>query len=109
MAAAVVDTGLSFRDFCRLTFDEMEEVLRVSRERREQTMRDEWERMRMHAVMTMQPHCKKRLSPQTLLKFPWEKKRMGQRNSTPTPNKDQAKEAFLARIHRSDSSKDNPR
>lgn len=34
-----------------------------------------WERMRMLATITVQPWCKKKLTPSQLLKFPWEKKK----------------------------------
>lgn len=91
------DAGLTFRDFCILTFDELQEILRVCRERREERIHDDWERMRMHAAITMQPHCKKRLDPKRLIRFPWDS---GQKNSTRILNKDQAKEAFLARIRK---------
>lgn len=35
--------------------------------------RGEWERSRWMAALIMQPHLKKRLSPQDICRFPWEK------------------------------------
>lgn len=70
---AVGVIGISLDDFGRLTYGEFQEIAKADRERREQEHRDNWERMRMHAVMTMQPHCKRRLTCKGVLPFPWEK------------------------------------
>ena len=100
MALGVV--GLSFGDFCRLRFDEFEAVLRAHNQREEMRERSEWERMRLHAVMTMQPHCGKKLDPRKLLPFDWERPhRPGHFNSAPELSKAEAKEAFLKRINAS--------
>ena len=40
--------------------------------------------MRLHAVMTMQPHCKKRLSPAMVLPLPWDKKTRGRKRVRPS-------------------------
>lgn len=101
MGTAMGVVGLTFDDFCRLTFPELEEILHAHHEREESRMQDEWERMRLLAVMTMQPHCKGKLKPQKVLPFPWEKKKKEPRNSTPVLNKDQASAAFLARLRQS--------
>ncbi|MDE6479270.1 MAG: hypothetical protein K2L45_03295 [Muribaculaceae bacterium] len=93
--------GLSFGDFCILTFDEFESIVKAHREREERMRRDEWERMRLHAVMTMQPHCRKKLDPKKVLPFEWEKSHShGNVNTTPELSKDEAKEAFMRRIGR---------
>ena len=97
MALGVV--GLSFGDFCVLTFDEFEAVLKAHRERDDMMRHEGWERMRLQAVMTMQPHCRKKLDPKKVLPFEWEKpKRHGHINPTPELSKAEAKEAFLRRI-----------
>lgn len=44
-------------------------------ERETQLQQAEWERMRMLATITIQPHCRKKLTPGQLLKFPWEKRK----------------------------------
>lgn len=98
MALGVV--GLSFGDFCILTFDEFQAVLKAYREREEMMCHEEWERMRLHAVMTMQPHCGKKLDPKKVLPFEWEKsKKPGRENTAPELSKAEAKEAFLKRIN----------
>ncbi len=84
MALGVV--GLSFGDFCILTFDEFEAVMKAHRERDDLMRHEEWERMRLNAVMTMQPHCKKKLDPRKVLPFDWEKtQRMDIQNPTKIP------------------------
>ena len=40
----------------------------------------DWERMRMLATITVQPWCKKKLTPSQLLKFPWEKRKVESKN-----------------------------
>ncbi len=90
--------GLSFGDFCILTFDEFEAVMKAHKERQELREQGEWERMRLHAVMTMQPHCKKKLDPKKILPFDWEHKRTPLSNPTQILNNDEAKAAFLKRI-----------
>lgn len=40
---------------------------------READGQDAWERMRLLATITIQPHVRKRLTPQQLLPLPWEK------------------------------------
>ena len=94
--------GLSFGDFCLLTFDEFEAVLKAHRERDDMMRQEEWERMRLNAVMTLQPHCNKRLDPRKVLPFEWEKTRSGRHvNATPELSKAEAKDAFLKRINAS--------
>jgi hypothetical protein len=36
-------------------------------------MHDSWERMRMNATISIQPHIKGKMTPERLLPFPWEK------------------------------------
>lgn len=63
-----------------LDYDEFEAVTRAWTEMRETAERQEWERMRMLATLGIQPHVKKKLTPQQLLPFPWDgdkKKRRG--------------------------------
>lgn len=62
-------------DFCRLTPREFGAVLTAYRECREADMHDSWERMRLLACITVQPHVRKKMTPTDLLKFPWEETR----------------------------------
>lgn len=88
-------------DFLVSTPDELEAIFKAHSKERELAQQTEWERMRLHAAMTMQPHCKNRLNPQTLLPFAWEHKSRPERsNPTPVADKETARaefEAFLAR------------
>lgn len=67
--------GLSYDDFCRLTPEEFREICKSWNESREAVERQEWERMRLLAVLTMQPHCKKKLIPERILPFAWDGRR----------------------------------
>ena len=72
LAFALSVVHLAYDDFCRLTPDEFEAVCDAWHDDREHTLHDEWERMRLLATITIQPHVKGKLSPQRLLPFPWE-------------------------------------
>lgn len=65
--------GMRLDDFCQLTPTEFDAVCKAWQEQREQTMQDDWERMRLHATITIQPHLKSKIIPERLLPFPWEK------------------------------------
>lgn len=70
---ALGNIGLSLDDFCALTPEEYAAVHKAWRERQEEAYRDEWERMRLLAAITVQPHCKKSVNPKKLIPFPWER------------------------------------
>ena len=65
--------NLSYDDFCRLTPVEFENVYKVYQDKREADYKDEWARMRMLAAIVIQPHLKRKVTPEKLLPFPWEK------------------------------------
>ena len=67
--------GLSLSDFAALTPDEFRAAADAWRLRREADAEGAWERMRLLAAITIQPHVKKRLTPQQLLPLPWDKPR----------------------------------
>ncbi len=75
MGYAVGVIGMRLDDFDAMTLREFEAVADAHREHNEGIMRDAWERMRLHAGIVIQPHCKKKLSPKDLLSFPWDKKK----------------------------------
>ena len=54
-------------------------------------MRDAWNRMRLLAAITIQPHVKKKLTPELLIQFPWERKRNAE---APMLSKKEAKRRF---------------
>lgn len=60
--------------FCRLSPDEFRHVCEAYGDSREALYQDGWARMRMLATITVQPHVRKRLTPEALLPLPWERK-----------------------------------
>lgn len=64
--------GLRYDDFCDLTPDEFSYIYRAYSEEREAQYKDNWERMRMLAAITIQPYAKKGMTPHKLLAFPWD-------------------------------------
>ena len=73
MGVALSCIHLSFDDFCRLTLTEFNETYKAYQSKQETEYRDEWQRTRMLAAIIIQPHCKKKVTPEKLLPFPWEK------------------------------------
>ncbi len=85
---------MSLDDFCALTPDEFTAVCTAYGDKAEADMHGDWERMRMLATITIQPHIKGKMTPDRLLPFPWEKKR----EDVPIVGKDEAKARFEALI-----------
>lgn len=73
MGIALGCIRLSFDDFCGLTPDEFQEVYDAYHDKEEMRYHGDWERIRMLAAIVIQPYSKKKISPQKLLPFPWEK------------------------------------
>ena len=69
---ALGSIGLSLSDFCDLTPTEYAATCKAWNDRKDEIYRDEWERMRLHAAITSQPHVKKKIDVKKLIKFSWE-------------------------------------
>lgn len=72
---------MSFDDFCKCTLDELDDICKAWNEMQESRHRDAWERARTVATLIVQPHIKKKMTPQQLMPMPWDKKK-----STPKPD-----------------------
>lgn len=64
--------GLRYEDFCDLTPDEFTHIYRAYGRERAAQYKDNWERMRILAAITIRPYAKKGLTPHELLPFPWD-------------------------------------
>ena len=92
--------GLSLDEFCKYYYDEFECICKAWREMSEARNRDCWERARILATIIIQPHIKKRITPQQLLPFPWDKKRRHPQNDGPKLTPEEEHERFIAVTHR---------
>jgi len=83
-----------------MTFEEFNAAVRGKRKLIESDQREEWERVRWQSAVLLQPHISKgkRLTPQKLLRFPWEK------NTKEAPTRKELK-ASLERIKKRDKDK----
>lgn len=91
--------GLSYDDFCRLTPEQFDATFDAWRDMRDGDMRDNWQRMRMLATITIQPHCKKKITPNKLLPLPWEKVR-APKVPTVQLSADEQKQRFISLVKR---------
>ena len=64
-----------------MDFEEFAAVYKAYAEQRDTDFRDEWVRMRLLATITIQPHLAKgkKVTPEKLLPFPWDKKKTRKR------------------------------
>ena len=62
-----------------MDFQEFAAVWKAYAEQRDADFKDRWQRMRMLASITIQPHLAKRhrVTPEKLLPFPWDKPTRG--------------------------------
>lgn len=69
---------LSYDDFCNMDFQEFAAVYKAYAEQRDFDYKNSWERMRLLAAITIQPHLAKgkKITPEKLLPFPWDKKKV---------------------------------
>lgn len=67
---------MSYDDFCRLDFVEFAAIWKAYAEQRDTNFKDEWQRMRLLASILIQPYLTKgrKMTPEKLLPFPWDKK-----------------------------------
>lgn len=80
--------GLSLEGFCALTPAEFAAACKAYAEEQEQGERRSWERMRLLAAVCIQPHVRKRISPQQLIPLPWDKP--ARKEKTEIPSAEQA-------------------
>ena len=67
-----------------MDFNEFAAIYKAYAEQRDTDFKDEWARMRLLATITIQPHLAKgkKVTPEKLLPFPWEKKKTRKRGKS---------------------------
>ena len=67
-----------------MDFNEFAAVYKAYAEQRDTDFKDEWARMRLLATITIQPHLAKgkKVTPEKLLPFPWDKKKTRKRGKS---------------------------
>lgn len=96
MGIALGRIGLSFDDFCRLDYEEFENICGAWHENAETAYRGEWERVRMLAAISIQPHVKKTVTPKKLLPFPWDDARKERKVNRPVETAEERLKRFEA-------------
>lgn len=62
-------------DFSRCTPVEFSEIARAWHDIEERRERGDWERSRMQCICMMQPYSKKKLQPEDVMRFSWDKEK----------------------------------
>lgn len=86
--------GMSREDFCACTPREFEEAARSFLQWHEAQRRDDWERMRLLACITVQLHVKGRVTPQGLMPLPWDNDGRQKKAAAPTMGKEEQRKRF---------------
>lgn len=92
--------GLSFDDFCILDYEEFESICSAWHENAEAAHRGEWERMRLLAAISIQPHVKKPIPPKKLLPLPWDDARRERKDKKPISTAEEGRKRFEVLIRR---------
>lgn len=93
--------GLTLEGFCALEPAEFAAACKAYAEEREQGERRSWERMRLLAAVCIQPHVRKRVSPQQLIPLPWDKP--ARKEKTEIPSAGQALRRLEERMKKNDT------
>jgi len=77
-----------------MDFEEFAAVYKAYAEQRDTDFKDNWQRMRLLASIVIQPHLAKnrKLTPEKLLPFPWDKKKETKRSGKPKLTPEQQRE-----------------
>ena len=92
--------GLSYDDFCNLYAQEFAAINKAWYQQQEALQQGEWERTRILAAFTIQPHVKKKLTPEKLLPLPWDRKKKRAAADAPKLTKEQQHQRFKELLHR---------
>lgn len=100
MAWAIGVLHMPLAEWQTLTPDEWQAVCRTWADHAEALQHDKWERMRLLATISVQPHVKGRITPATLLPLPWDTKARGKNETAPAlqPTKEEARARFAALV-----------
>lgn len=83
--------GMSLNDFSALTYEEFTAAATAFEKRAAADFRNGWEQVREHLAVSVQPHLKKRLTKEQILRFPWDKENRVERTQAPQVSRDEAK------------------
>ena len=94
--------GLRLNDFCHLTPNEWQAVAEAHTTHAENHLHDEWERMRLLATISIQPHVKNKVTPTRLLPLPWDSIAQQPHETALAPqlSKEEARARFVALVKR---------
>lgn len=102
MAWAIGVIHMPLTEWQTLTPDEWQAVCQAWADHTDALQHDKWERMRLLATISVQPHIKNRITPASLLPLPWDGKPSGEGTSetapAPQPTKEEARARFATLV-----------
>lgn len=90
---------MTYDNFCRCSVEEFNAIYRAWRESKEADERSAWEQMRLLATISIQPHVKRKMKPQTLLPLPWDNQPSNSHRKKVELTPEQKKEKFESLIN----------
>lgn len=99
MGTAVGCIGLTLDEFCKYDYDEFESICKAWQDMTDAQNRDAWERTRILAAISIQPHTKKKITPKQLIPLPWDKKKET-RSDEPQLTPEEKRKRFEELAHR---------
>lgn len=75
MAFGIINMGLNRDDLLSMTTDEFAVAQKAFSDKVNEEAKEKWHRLRTLASILIQPHVKKRITPQQLIPLPGDKKR----------------------------------
>lgn len=88
---------MSLREWLTLTPEEWQAIAQAYADNRQAWQHEAWERMRILATITIQPHVRNHLTPASLLPFPWDNQPQDNTQAArePIPTKEEAHERLV--------------
>lgn len=89
---------MSLREWLTLTPEEWQAIAQAYTDSHQAWQHEAWERMRILATITIQPHVRNHLTPASLLPLPWDNHPQDNTQAArePIPNKEEAHERLIS-------------
>ena len=85
---------MNLQDFSALTPFEFEKIYKAWFDGEELRMRESWEQTRFIAMSVLTPYSKRKLKPENVIRFPWDRKKQETTEAKPVTVEKTTRERF---------------